>query len=112
MPNQYDSVRAQLVNRMAKHSSVVGVEALLENAVKYRDTEKIKTATSMLQNVLSTKTKSTGDAYLGQLRPEPCKPGDCQKGCFWLNWCELKESFDLLDSASKVLKESRRTVKL
>jgi len=85
---------------MAKRHSIAATEVLLEHAVKHRDAQKIKIATSMLQHALLVKPdpyiridrkgKVAHDAYQGQLRPHECKPEDCQ-GCFWLTWCEMKK---------------------
>lgn len=120
MPKCNDKERQRLIWAMAKRSSLAAAEAVLEDAVKFRDAEQIKTATAMIQHALSVKPNpyedyimidaETGqpatDAFYGELRPVKCKPEDCED-CFWKIWCEMKESFDTLIEADAVIKRGK-----
>lgn len=63
MPNINDPHRAQLIKNMAKRESIAAAEALLEKAVDYQDKKRIKTATSMLHDILTENFSSAADIH-------------------------------------------------
>lgn len=140
MPKVNDVQRARLIDSMARRESIHVAEALLEEAIQYRDAKLVKTAASMLHSVLTATTSY--DSYIKldkhgkarkrrlpvvravefvpdafhstkkgeSLRPFPCKPEDCMS-CFWRVWCQMKETFDLLKEADQALKRGRELLK-